>query len=93
LLMKDSIISPTEENAVTNIIEKDMLITFSLTTGTLGYIQIADYEISTDTNIMPWNSYESIEGYYVYRYQTTSVPTTDKFMHLKMDKSTRKFSV
>lgn len=91
--MKDSIISPTEENAVTNIIEKDILITFSTTTGTLGYIQIADYEISTDTNIMPWNSYESTEGYYVYRYQTTSVPTTDKFMYLKMDKSTRKFSV
>ena len=54
MFMVDSIISPKYEPAVSTILETDVLMTFSQTTGTFGYVKIGDFEVDTDVSVMPY---------------------------------------
>jgi hypothetical protein len=53
----DTIITPTNDEAVVNVLEKNIFMAFSNTIGTVGYINMAEYELVTDTNLLPVNSY------------------------------------
>ena len=51
----DTIITPTNDNAITTILEKNIFLAFSSTQGTVGYIDMAEFELKTDTSLFPYN--------------------------------------
>ena len=51
--MVDTIVSPGEEQPATRFIEKNIMMTFTETTGTVGYVFIGEFEVVTDKSLLP----------------------------------------
>ena len=49
----NTILSPNKEQPVSKMIEKNIMMTYSSSTGTVGYVYIGDYSISTDQSVFP----------------------------------------
>lgn len=54
LFIVNTIISPSKDPPTSNIIDKNIIVTFTETTGTVGYASFGDFTISTDNSIWPY---------------------------------------
>ncbi len=61
----DTIITPTNDVAIEYVLEKNIFMAFSDTIGTVGYVYMAEYALTTDTSILPLNIYETDSGTYI----------------------------
>lgn len=53
----DTILTPDNDNPINYVIEKDIFMAFTSTIGTVGYINMAQYTIDTDSNPLPITTY------------------------------------
>lgn len=53
----DTIITPDSDDPITYVIEKNIFMAFTSTIGTVGYINMAEFTIETDSNPLPITSY------------------------------------
>ena len=53
LFVVDTILTPSSENAVSSVLEKSIFLAFSSTVGTVGYINMAEFTLKTDTSLYP----------------------------------------
>lgn len=94
LYVVDSIITPTNEDAVSRVLEKDIFLAFSRTVGTVGSINMAEFELLTDTSLFPINSYDSTTGIYIADFSTNAVSlSTTRYIHLNVYRSTKYMSI
>jgi hypothetical protein len=54
----DTILTPENDEAVTYIIEKNIFVAFTNTIGTVGFINLAEWSLTTDTSNLPYESNE-----------------------------------
>ena len=94
LFVVDTIITPSDENAISTIIEKNIFLAFSDTMGTVGTIDMAEYELKTDQNLLPFSDYLIEKGTYIEDYATNAVSlTSTNYMNLAIYRSTKALSI
>lgn len=74
LYIVNTIVSPAKAKPISNMIEKNIIVTFSQTTGTIGYAYIGDFSMTTDSSILPYNDYSYDSGTFLDTYTTSTVP-------------------
>lgn len=63
---------------------------FSSTLGTVGYLNMAEYNLVTDTNLLPINSYQTDTGNYIEKFVSNAVSlSTTKYVDFSIYKSTK----
>lgn len=97
LYIVNTIVSPAKSKPISNIIEKNIIVTFSQTTGTIGYAYIGDFTMSTDSSILPYNDYAYETGTFLDTFTTSTVPlgsvTTSNLVHFEFYKSTKSLTI
>ncbi len=97
LFLVDTIVSPSKAKPISSIIEKNVIVTFSQTTGTVGYAYFGDYTVQTDTSILPYTAYETLTGTFLDTFTTTTVPIsnpgTASLVQFAFYKSTKSLSI
>ena len=48
LFVANTLVSPSKNNPISKAIEKNLLLSFTSTTATVGYIYMGDYTVATD---------------------------------------------
>ena len=48
----DTLVNPTNDNAIVNFLEKNLFLSFTSDTGTVGYINFAQVTLETDTSLL-----------------------------------------
>jgi hypothetical protein len=63
---------------------------FSSTIGTVGYLNMAEFELVTDTNLLPVNSYETVTGSYIEKFVSNAVSlSTTRYVNFNIYRSTK----
>lgn len=52
----DTILTPENDNAVSYMIEKNIFVAFTNTIGTVGFINLAEWSLTTDTSNLPYEN-------------------------------------
>jgi hypothetical protein len=65
LFFVNTIISPKNSNAITKVLEKKIFLTFTMQSGGEGYINFAEYDLTTDQSIWPNTDYIEEKGHYI----------------------------
>lgn len=74
LYIVNTIVSPAKAKPISNMIEKNIIVTFSQTTGTVGYAYIGDFTMSTDSSVLPYTDYSYDSGTFLDTFTTSTVP-------------------
>ena len=61
----DTIVTPNNHDAISYVLEKNIFLAFSSTMGTVGYLNVAEFDLQTDSNLLPISEYDSTKGVYV----------------------------
>lgn len=97
LYIVNTIVSPAKPKPISNMIEKNIIVTFSQTTGTVGYAYIGDFTMSTDSSILPYTDYSYESGTFLDSYTTSTVPlssvSTSNLVHFQFYKSTKSLTI
>lgn len=67
---------------------------FTKTVGTVGYINMAEYTLKTDTSYLPNEDYYEETGSFIEGFQTNSVSiSSTKYVSLDLFKSTKSLTI
>lgn len=61
----DTIITPTNDDPLSHVLEKNIFMGFSNTMGTVGYISMSEFQIASDTSLFPIESYSNTYGTFI----------------------------
>lgn len=73
LLLLNTVISPQQEDATKLVLENEIFLTFSNTSGSRGEIKMGRYSITTDNSIWPNTDDTTEEGYYITEKSVYSI--------------------
>lgn len=94
LFVVDTLLTPSNEDAISKIIEKSIFLAFSDTMGTVGTIDMAEYELKTDQSLLPFSTYKREKGTYIEDFATNAVSlTSTKYINLGVYRSTKSMTV
>lgn len=97
LFLADTILTPSNSDPDEFVFEKNLIISFTETTGTVGYAYIGAYSVETDNSVLPYEDYTYITGTKLDTYTTTTIPiknvNTAKFVQFQFYKSTKTITV
>ena len=97
LFLANTILTPSNLDPDEYILEKNLIISFTETTGTVGYAYIGDYMVETDNSVLPYQDLTYITGTKLDTYTTTTIPiktvNTANLVQFQFYKSTKTISV
>lgn len=90
----NTIISPDQPVAINKIIEKNIFMAFTQTTGTSGLVNLASYSLITDNSILPYTDPTTDTGAFIDNYQSNSISiNSDHYIEFSFYKSTTSLTV
>lgn len=72
-LFLNTVISPQQEDPTKKVLENQIFITFSNTSGSRCDLKVGRYEITTDNSIWPVSDEEVEEGHYLVSHDTYGI--------------------
>ena len=100
--MVDTSLSPSNQTYVKRKINTDAFITVSNTSGTFCRVKLAQYDITTDESLLPWQETKNEQYYYVENIQSTkteiqssnNIPlASEALATIRIEKSSKKIIV
>ena len=90
----DTILTPSNDQAVSYVLEKNIFMAFSTSMGTVGSLFMAEYSLETDRSYLPYQNFQIDTGNYIESYQTNAVSlATTRYINLEIFRSTKSLTV